>query len=428
MHKKHDKLQMEMDEAVELIQTGQVENGLRLLEQVGVEGADFPDIMIALAAAYYDLGHVETAWQVLERSDPPSGGWHLEKSLLKTELLMEQEKWEEALDELLLLNEEYPEQIRVLVMLADYYAAQGLTEVACKYLEQALEVDENQPEIHIALGELYDQLGDPDRAMQQWESIGRDENSQYEVFYKKARSLAYIGEFEDAMRMFQQSLDLIETAEARFGHGFTAYRLEDWDTAIRSLSKLLEYDAEYAAAYPILAECYMLNGNEEKAVDNYRRAFDLDESNELVVLRLGELMYHRGEWEEAAFLLKRGMKWDKDNPVPYYYLGMIQLRRGMEEEAEQHLRMSFDLGGNFPDLAETLAERYLENDQPNEAAKVLLSALEGDSGNWRAMNLLAQLLLEDGQVKEACRWIEKSIMIQPGQYEMEDLLHRLRDA
>ncbi|MBO8170724.1 MAG: tetratricopeptide repeat protein [Bacillaceae bacterium] len=419
------KLKDQIHKATESIQIGQIEKGLQLLRDVRERAGKFPEVLLLLASVYSELGHIDEAEDVLDAVSPESKETEFEKRLLQAEIKMDQEKSDEALDILFDLKEQEPENLQVLVLLADCFALQGLTEVACKYLEQALEIDPDQPEIRSVLGEFYRQLGEDDRAVEHWDLI-LDEDEQEDVLFKKAQLLAQSGNFEQALMLFRKIIKKTESADALFSHGFTAFQTGEWDEAIRSLKKLVAIDPDYVTAYPVLGECYVMNGEKGKAIECYRKAFDRDETDEKNVIRLGELLFEERTWQEAEFVLKKAVEIDRENPIPYYYLGKISLNRGDLEQAADLLQSSVDYGGDFPDLIEQLSDIYIDQEEYEKAIQLLKRAAIDQPENWKIINRLADLFMEEGNVTEALAWYEKSLSIHPEQYEIFDLIERYR--
>lgn len=84
--------------------------------------------------------------------------------------------------------------------------------------------------------------------------------------------------------------------------------LGDVDGAIRIAEKAIERFPRHAPLLNNLAVLYERQGNDEKAAEHFRRAYEEDASLPQVLKNQGDLLYRRGAYDEAAEVYQRALR------------------------------------------------------------------------------------------------------------------------
>ncbi|GAA4708929.1 tetratricopeptide repeat protein [Brevibacillus fulvus] len=302
-----------IDEAVKRIENDEIELGLQALQKVQEHGKDLPEVMLYLADVWYQLGHLDSASDLLNdllsRTDAMNRTMRQECQLLLAEVLLDGNQLDQAETILYELKEEGYAGIDLNLLLADLYSLQGLDEVALRYVEAAREMEPENESIAAALGNLYVRVGRTEEALALLEEAGV---SSLEALLFKARTLAQKGEFEQAYQTYRQALEIERSPELLFNTGMMAFHLGHLQEAETMIETLLAIDEEYLAAYSLLADIHLSLGKTDKAIVTLEKYVDLSGFDLEQLKRLTALLTQAGRYEEAKKYQKLLDDWSAD--------------------------------------------------------------------------------------------------------------------
>lgn len=302
-----------IDQAVEKIESDEIELGLEALKKVQEYGKDLPEVMLYLADVWYRLGHLHEASELLanllaspEKMDRPL---FQECQLLMAEIALTENDLEQAQTLLYQLKDEGYQEMELYLLLADLYALQDLDEVAVKYLELAHESVPDNEQLAAALAEMYIRIGRQHEALELLEHVS-DPNVDGLLF--KARMLAQNGEIEQAYAAFVEASAKEQSAEILYGCGLMAFHLGALEEAKLYIENMMVLDDEYMAGYPLLSDIYLSLGKTEKAIETLKQYVDLSGFDPEQIRRLIALLQQAGRYEEAKKYQKINDQWDRE--------------------------------------------------------------------------------------------------------------------
>ncbi len=414
-------------DAIQLVEGGRTEEGLKNLERLEKNLHDEEKFYVA--DFYFQWGMVERAQQILE-------DLHLlypeesDITLLLAEIYMELDEEERVIQLLNTIDSSNPAYPRCLVLLADLYQLQGLSEVSEQKLLEAKRIIPDEKVIDFALGELYFHLGKYKKAIAYYETVLQemDEVSNINIHNRLAESLSANGQFEESIEHYQKGIEKQEDIHTRFGYGLTALQAEYYQTAITQLERVKEMDPEFTSVYLPLAKSY---------------------ENEGMLL-------------ESFQTVQEGKKYDEFNKELLYYGGKIALKLQKNEEAEQFLReaLALDPGfieaaitvtnfynaiGKYEDTVDTLTEimtkydeydpkfdwnlanAYKEMEQYSDALNHYQRAYTFFKEDLDFLHDYAFFMLEEGDRKRAKELFEKLLQQDQTNVEVQDILMQLDD-
>ncbi|WCK56095.1 tetratricopeptide repeat protein [Aneurinibacillus sp. Ricciae_BoGa-3] len=347
--------QERLDHAVKEIEEGSIKEGLHSLEKIHDEAFYAPLVLLQLVSIYHSLGHHTTALSILDEIDEleleQDEEMRVETQIFRASTYMDLDQTSEALDILMNLKETVKDDYRVFALLGEVFVIEGLPEVAIRYLEQALKLDESQEEIRYLLGKLYAEQGEHSRALSEWESINGFDNDE-RLLLERAAMVAKDGEFEDALQLYDRTLSISDrSVEALYGYGMVAFQLGNWMQAIPRLAKLLEVDREYIPAYSLLAECLVKAGFKDKAAEVYRQGLNLHVEEDTLVPRYMELLCDLQRWNEMNDWIDHMDEIDEDDPSIWYWQGRIAEGQGDTEMAVERYGRVLDSGEDLFDTS-----------------------------------------------------------------------------
>ena len=231
---------------------------------------------------------------------------------------------------------------RLFLLQKDYHNA-GL------YFDMSLSIEDNQPEIHNAAGELKEYVSSFESAHNHYLKAATQNPEYTEALINLSRSFFRKGEKEDAEKFFRsaynssigKSLPLYREAEAlpdsrhkekesllkeaikinpahleAYMALATIMRLQNnYGSAVEILEKLKSVKPDYTPAYLHLGNIYFtkrLPGNTREyflnlAIANYTKAVELDPQNSETYFHLSSLYRHMGNRGKAAEMEQKGL-------------------------------------------------------------------------------------------------------------------------
>ncbi|NGQ94553.1 tetratricopeptide repeat protein [Brevibacillus sp. SYP-B805] len=302
-----------IDQAVQKIESNEIELGLQALRKVQEHGKDLPEVMAYLADVWFRLGHLAEASAILTdllQRPAIERSLRQECQLLQAEIALTENDSEKAQELLYQLKEEGCDEPELYLLLADLYAMQDLDEVAVKYLEMAHVREPDNDELSSALADYYLRVGRQRDALQLLEKVSEPT---VDALLFKGRMLAQNGEFEQAYAAYKAALALDTTPEILYGCGLMAFHLGALEEAREHIEKMLALDEEYMAGYPLLSDIYLSLGKTEKAIQTLKEYVDLSGFDLELIRRLIALLQQAGRYEEAKVYQKLHDDWNTED-------------------------------------------------------------------------------------------------------------------
>ncbi|HEX6922790.1 MAG TPA: tetratricopeptide repeat protein [Bacillales bacterium] len=412
----------EIEEAIALVESGKISEGLNLLENA-VSGAD-DDNKYKIAGLFYEWGHIGKAKPIIEelRARYPDEN---ELAFFLAELLMDANEEEQAIDVLTNIRSEDADHLRALLLLADIYTVQGLDEVAEQKLLEAKRMAPDEPVVAFALAEYYSMLGDYKKSVPHYEQVLREGGIPGEdVHLKLAEALSGSGEFEKALSHFgMEDLDHIEP-EGLFSFGFTAFQAGEHQQAIQVLTTLKERDPEYSKLYLYLARACRAEGRMEEAFEAAKEGLRVDSFNDGLAYEAGDAALEDGRVDEAKQFLQKVLE---INPNHH---DALKLFAGLLANQERYGEVIALLGAvedseeQDPVFAWYLATAEREEEKYEQAAGHYEQAYRGFSDDPAFLEEYGDFLLEEGRRDRAVAMFKQALATDPSLIHLEEkILH-----
>jgi TolB-like protein/Tfp pilus assembly protein PilF len=198
--------------------------------------------------------------------------------------------------------------------LADSYAGMAASsEVDQKdYLNKAeaaarkgLELDENLPDTHTALGFIYLHAWNWAAAEQEYKRAIELNPNLPHAHGSYAAFLSRMCRHDEAVREATLTRDLDPLSlESNRVLGYRLYHARRYDEAIAVFKKLIEMDPNYDAAYGLMAYCHVAKGQFKDAIAAFYEAIRLGDKSTSIQVYLGEAYASNGERQKAEAILK----------------------------------------------------------------------------------------------------------------------------
>jgi tetratricopeptide (TPR) repeat protein len=145
-------------------------------------------------------------------------------------------------------------------------------------------------------------------------------SGQTEVYLTQGYGALERGDFQSAVELFDQALDLDpQSAMACSGRGWAYYGLGEYSEAITSYNQAIALDPNLAMAYNNRGLAYAAQGQWEQAMADYDQAIALDPNLAIAYSNRGFAHVEQGQWEQAVTDYNQVLTLDPEN-LPYAYV------------------------------------------------------------------------------------------------------------
>ncbi len=209
--------------------------------------------------------------------------------------------------------------------------------------------------------------------------------------------------FPRALAAARSALRLDETlAEGHAAMAIIKTYLEwDWDGAEKAYLRVLEINPSEANSRYHYSWYLALFGRMEEAIEEHKRAKELDPLNPRNTAWLGDLYRHEGRYEEAIDEARSSLELNPEFPIGWLVLGNVYVEKGMFEEA---IAAHQKLAEVAPWQRWMLGCTYARAGRMDEARKILVELEEKIATPFGALGL-AHLYTALGEKDEAFRWL-----------------------
>jgi serine/threonine protein kinase/tetratricopeptide (TPR) repeat protein len=253
-----------------------------------------------------------------------------------------------------------------------------------KYFQQAVELDPTYALARVGVADSYAILG-----ANYW-------LSPHEAFAK-------------GMAAAQQALEIDHTiAEAHASLALIKHQEWDWAGAEREFKSALALNPGYATAHQWYSLFLSSVGRHEAAIQEARRAAELDPLSPIISLHMGEILFMARRYGEARQALERTLELSPDFFLARYYLGCAYLQEQRIKESIAELQKAATLSHQDDWTKAILGYAYALSDRKGDA-QALLNELKKESRERYVSPCLVALLCAGlGRKGEAFDWLEEA--------------------
>jgi len=342
---------------------------------------------------------------------------------------------DKAANEIQQLINEYPEDLKYQVLLADLYLANDLHDKAFTVYQEILNKDPQNPYANLSLYDYYKTKGDDEKAS---------------------------GALKKAFASPELNVDTKVKILLSY-YSATSKKMKDEALALNKI--LIKTHPKEAKAYTIYADFLYQDKKLESAKDNYIKALEFDNSKLPI---WNQLVFIESELQDLESLLrdsKAAIELFPNQPLFYFFYGATNLQKKEYKEAVEYLEMGKDYAiSNPPLLAQFHAnlgdaynglKQYEKSDNAYEEAlkiepkninvlnnysyylslreekldraeelSALCNEIEPDQANYQ--DTYAWILYKQGKFIQAKDWLEKAL--ENGGKSNSVILEHLGDA
>jgi tetratricopeptide (TPR) repeat protein len=208
----------------------------------------------------------------------------------------------------------------------------------------------------------YEKRGEYDKAIEELSHVLRmDPHNNYAANWL-AYSYLTIGEKEKAFNASSKaSAPVKDMDESWYNLGNSYHGEKESDRAILCYEKALDINPRHADALINLGLIYdEYKGSLEKALELYKRAFEINANDFMLLSNMGSVLNRLGRSKEAIFYYERAIELEPQDFKLFLNLGIAQFNEGLFEEAARSFKKAISLDGEDARPHYCLGQLYLE--------------------------------------------------------------------
>jgi TolB-like protein/DNA-binding winged helix-turn-helix (wHTH) protein/Flp pilus assembly protein TadD len=273
--------------------------------------------------------------------------------------------------------------------------------VALAYFNQAIDEDSKYAEAYSGLADTYALLGD-------W---------QYAVMTPKEA-------LPKAKAAAIKALELDSTLSEAHNSLAFCFDAFDWDleSAEKEFQRAIELNPGYATAHHWYAWHLSLLGRYDEAIEEMRKAKNLDPLSLIINADLAELLVIAHFYDESISQSRKTIEMDPNFALAHNQLAQAYLQKHMNGEAVAELQKAVELSGGSPTCIANLARAYAASGKTSEAVKLLRDLKNHSNRSYSDASEVAVVYAALGDKDQAMRWLEigyeerfnPGVLLRPG--------------
>lgn len=327
-------------------------------------------------------------------------------SLTRGSILSTLAKHEEAIAEFLkALPSVESDTNEVFQSIAFEYEAVGDYRKAIDYLIKALKIDNENESLLYEIGYCYDLAGDGEGAINFFKNFTDKFPYSYVAWYNMG--LAY-----SIMELYEKAIDSLDFAIAIEPHFIPAHfskaqcyeQMEMYTQAINVYKQTMEFEKPDAMVYYYIGDCYESLNNFSIALDYYLKAVGLERQFADAWMGVGICLNELGQHSEAVSNMAQAVKLEPENAEFWYIYADALLDDSQPEEAEKAFAEVVKLDPEHAEIWLDFSDFYAHNrNDYDKAIELIEEGAYHQPTNSSISYRLVAYLLESGREKEAIR-------------------------
>lgn len=220
--------------------------------------------------------------------------------------------------------------------------------------------------------------------------------------------------YKEAAQIFAKAV--VKNPDEPYTHifyGISLYWQGQIQAAIAEYLTALKLDPKNPEAHQLLGIAYAWQGKVEDALKCFQTALKYAPNRPDTHMNLGSTYAALGKYEDALFHFRTSTDLDKHNPLYFYQLGSLLELLGRDKNAESSFKKAISLYPNYEEAYLSLAVLEEKLGNKNKAEINYKKALRLKAGDSIARARLINLLLENGDNKEAFPFFAQGFLISP---------------
>ena len=284
---------------------------------------------------------------------------------------------------------------------------------AITYLQRALEIN---PELFWArfnLGGIYQEQGEDELALAEFESCIDLNPSYYPVYYRIGEIHLKRQHYPEALHAFESARKLNRKWEyPQYGIGLVYLAQGEIDRAREAFENITRQKKKFAPAYFKLGQVLATEGFFDDALKEYAKGSQHQDYSGQVLYELAAIFDEKGNTDGAIRLYQRTIEVESTHAKAHFALGEVLYASGDTVTAVQHYQQALALTPNITDTFYEPLEPYFAGLMtPAEAAPILEKAMLVLPNDPRSHFYTGIIEADAGNIEKAIEHYEKTLEI-----------------
>ncbi|MBK7147550.1 MAG: tetratricopeptide repeat protein [Bacteroidetes bacterium] len=367
-----------------------------------------PDYYLNLGYLYSKQGQLDNAVKIYDQFEK-NFGIDEQVILQKKEIYLLQNKQTEAVNELRKLQNEYPGETDFMLMEAAIYRANRQKEKALEVYRKILETDAENPDAQLAIAEM-----------------GMATKSEAE----QKESVKSI--FENPKMNIDTKISILLISYIQMNGGDTAKLSE----AVELCNTLVRVHPEDAKSFAMQGDVYFLHREEEKALESYKRALEINRDVFNVWQQVLAIYSAKRDWDNLLKTANEVLELYPNQPVVYLFKGTAEQQKKEPEKALKSYskgeKMAADNARLRAQFQASLGDVYHALNKHTESDSAYEKSLKLDPDNSYVLNNYSYYLsLRKENLERAKQMSAYSNQLEPGNSSFLDtyawILFQMKD-
>lgn len=386
---------------------------------------DDPEILASLAENLTGLGFTDLAKEVYRALISEFPKEDLFKVYL-AEILLNDGDEDDGLSLLYNVSTSSSAYLDSLLVQADYYQTNGLLETAKDKLLQALKLAPEEDAVKFGLAELDYLSGDYEQALALYNDLSKHQETFGEVNLNQRMfaTNAKLGNYEEAAQIIRKHSDSVFDIDSKYEAGLVMLAVGDIEQAIKFLDEVIEQSPDYVNAYPLLAQAYEHQHDNEQVLRTAQAGLAYNELDETLYSMGAKAAANLNDLKTAKELLEKGLRIAPDNSDLRMQLSNLYLH---EHQDKENIALFKNLDNeNIEAQAHwNMALSYEHLDNSEKAQSEFLLAYPDFKENPDFLRQMILFFNAQNNVDITKQLLERYLKRVPEDAEMQDLYNNL---
>lgn len=386
---------------------------------------DAPEVLSSLAENLTGLGFTDLAKEIYRALIAKFPKEDLFKVYL-AEIMLNDGDDDDGLSLLYNVPESSSAYLDSLLVQADYYQTNGLIETAKDKLIRALQLAPEEDAIKFGLAEIEYLSGNYEQALELYQDLIKRQStfSEVNLYQRLFATFAKLGNYEEAAKVIREHANSILDIDSKYEAGLVLLSVGDDKQAIKFLDEVIEQSPDYVNAYPLLAQAYDHQHDNEQVLRTAQAGLAYNELDETLYSKGARAAANLNELDTARDLLEKGLKVAPDNSDLRMQLSNLYVH---EHQAKENIALFSNLDEESvePQAHWNMALSYEDLDDIQKAQSEFLLAYPDFKDNpdfLRQMIIFFNVQNNDEITKQL---LERYLKLAPEDDEMQDLYNNL---
>ena len=376
---------------------------------------DSDEILLELGSYLEGIGFYPQASQIYEKLSPKFP----EVNISLASIASEDGLIEEAFAYLENISQESDWYVSALVLKADLYQMEGLTDVAREKLLEARNYSDD-PLLIFGLAELDSELGNDLEAIKGYAQL--DNRSIYQqtgisTYQRIGLSYARLGKFESAIEFLEKAIELEYDDQVAFELASLYFDKEEYQKAVLYFKQLDTISPDFEGYEYGYSLALHKEHRTEEALKIAQQGLSKNPFETRLLLHASQLSYELHQPEQAETYLLQAQENAEDQEE-------ILLRLGTLYQEQERYEDIIALKTYEPENLLTkwmIAKSYQELEELGSAEEIYQELAPDLKDNPEFLEQYIYLLRELGKIEEAKDFIQSYLQIVPDDLQMQDL-------